>query len=91
MYPNIHHKHTSSGSRSHFDHSYSKPNVGQHYEKSDIDHTSSFRGVKWPSLFSLKMSGTLVWAMGGTGGWPPENGFNLEINLVQSGAPQKTF
>ena len=46
MYPNMHHKHTSSGSRSHFNHSYSKPNVGQHYEKSDIEMLTERMGFQ---------------------------------------------
>ena len=36
----------SSGSRSHFNHSYSKPKVGQHYEKSDIEMLTEQMGFQ---------------------------------------------
>ena len=48
----------------------------------DIYNRHGWLGVKKSTIY-LSMSGTLLW---GSGGCPPGNIFNLEINLVQSGA-----
>ena len=48
--------------------------------------STTTRGVGGQKCFSLKMSGTLL---RGSGGCPPGNVFNLEINSVLSGAPKR--
>ena len=53
-----------------------------------VDRDSVSKGVSGQKCFSLKMSGTLLW---GSGSCPPGNVFNLEINLVQSGAKKRLF
>ena len=71
MYPNIHHKHTSRGSRSHFNHSYSKSNVGQHCEKSDVEMLTEQMGFQTDGLmrdWGGRVRGGVWGGGGGRGG-----------------------